>query len=245
MTHISSQLTPYSGYFERILPTGSRVICNPPPEGTDEDYIVLVFQDNLATLESNLNESGWILGGSPGEFNPSSPLNTFHTVLKDGSYSSTNLFRSYKAYENPGYWIYDNPEEDGLDTYVEPSGNCVNVIVTCNEEYFDDFTRATFLCKRLNLLEKQDRITVFEALTRNHWPSDNEKKKKWKSPWSGKRYEMSADSTVIIGSQHIPVHPDDPNIIEESFYEPGSSLQFQGAVSTSTITTSDGVTDIW
>ena len=40
---------------------GSRVTCNPPPENTDEDWIVLDLDKSLA---NHLDESGWDYGGS-------------------------------------------------------------------------------------------------------------------------------------------------------------------------------------
>ena len=40
----------------------------------------------------------------------------------------------------------------------------VNLIITDKKEFFDKFMLATHVCKSLNLLDKQDRITVFQAI---------------------------------------------------------------------------------
>lgn len=53
----------FEGTGALITPTGSRIICNPPPMGTDEDFIVLV---NRATIEhaTLLLQNGFVMGGS-------------------------------------------------------------------------------------------------------------------------------------------------------------------------------------
>ena len=40
----------------------------------------------------------------------------------------------------------------------------VNLIVTHEEEFYDKFMLATHVCKSLNVLDKQHRITVFQAI---------------------------------------------------------------------------------
>jgi len=40
----------------------------------------------------------------------------------------------------------------------------MNLIVTDNEEFFDKFMLATFVCKSLNLLSKAERVIVFQAI---------------------------------------------------------------------------------
>ena len=48
--------------------------------------------------------------------------------------------------------------------FVSLRNGTMNFIVTDNEEFFDKFMLATFVCKSLNVLEKQHRITVFQAI---------------------------------------------------------------------------------
>lgn len=40
----------------------------------------------------------------------------------------------------------------------------INYIVTESKFFFERFLTATYICKRLNLLDKEDRIAVFEAI---------------------------------------------------------------------------------
>lgn len=46
--------------FEKVSATGSRVICNPPPTDTDQDYVVLL-KPNLDELEvvENFQDAGF------------------------------------------------------------------------------------------------------------------------------------------------------------------------------------------
>ena len=54
----------WSRYCEEYIPCGSRVTCSPPPQDTDEDYLVLVPTAKLPQLFQDLKDSGWELGGS-------------------------------------------------------------------------------------------------------------------------------------------------------------------------------------
>ena len=47
-----------------IIPVGSRVTCNPPPEDTDRDFLVLVPRDKYAAFCDALLLDGWEVGGS-------------------------------------------------------------------------------------------------------------------------------------------------------------------------------------
>lgn len=47
-----------------VTPVGSRVTCNPPVLGTDEDFLVLLPINNVIRMERLLNEQGWLVGGS-------------------------------------------------------------------------------------------------------------------------------------------------------------------------------------
>ena len=48
--------------------------------------------------------------------------------------------------------------------FVSLRNGTMNFIVTDDEEFFDKFMLATSVCKSLNLLEKQNRITVFQVI---------------------------------------------------------------------------------
>lgn len=48
---------------EAYEPTGSRVICNPPPMDTDQDFIALTYDD--ATTRERMECMGYTIEGSP------------------------------------------------------------------------------------------------------------------------------------------------------------------------------------
>lgn len=200
MTKISTALSKYEPYYERILRTGSRVICSPPPEDTDDDYLVLCTPQQRLELESRLMDDGWQLGGSlpngaqthnnlndPEPFVPDMNLNTVHEY-KNGVIDQSRVFHSWKRWETPAVFGPSSALNSWLPSVISISaGPEINLLVTCNEQYFDDFTRATFLCQGLNLLDKADRVIVFEALTRDVWPIGRKKKKK--NTLFGKSYD--------------------------------------------------------
>ncbi len=130
----------YKDWIEESLHTGSRVICDPAPTDTDDDYIILVKPELMEDFETRLYVDGWLLGGS---------------AIKD---------------------LRPNLYEDGADTinrsglFISFKRGDVNFICTVSRDYFTNFTLATALSKRLNLLKKEDRVTVFEALCFEVWP---------------------------------------------------------------------------
>ena len=180
----------YHNFYERVLPTGSRVIVseedqkdNPPK---DEDYLMLVSPSNLAPFETHLRAEGWELGGSMPNGTVSQNLSlqggvetvvsdmtlkTEHTFTEDGKVDMSRVFHSWKKAET-------EIRESVFGIKYTVGKPDLNIILTCNEEYFDDFTRATFLAKSLNLTNKEDRVILFEALTRDVWPSGERKNKK-------------------------------------------------------------------
>lgn len=57
---------------------------------------------------------------------------------------------------------------DGWESFHGP--NALNVLVTASEDFFRRFDAATHVARRLNLLEKPDRIALFQAvLYANKW----------------------------------------------------------------------------
>ena len=114
----------FDGYVQEILHTGSRVICDPSPMDTDDDYMLYVYPENVGVLEDGLIEAGFVLGGS---FDPRR--------------NRSDVFHSYK--------------KDQL-----------NLIVTWDRQHFEDFTVATEIAKKLNLVYKQDRIDLFRLVQR-------------------------------------------------------------------------------
>jgi len=139
------EIKAYDGYYHEILHTGSRVICDPPPKDTDDDYLFLTWDGALDALVEKLTKEGWILGGS----------------MSMGS----------ENYERGGLEIQDwSKGFDGIDynkVFRSYKKADLNVIVTLDPHYFNLFKRATGLAKKLNLLKKEDRVNLFEAMIRD------------------------------------------------------------------------------
>lgn len=99
-------------------PTGSRYICNPPVEGTDNDTVLLV--NGFYDWEAMLLQEGW-----------------------------EKPFADY-----PDLGQYFSSFRKGEDNYI----------VTEDVGFYEDYVKATEAARRLNLLDKDDRIALFDAI---------------------------------------------------------------------------------
>lgn len=111
----------------RWRPVGSRVTCNPAPTDTDQDYLVLVAEEDAETVVKQLEKAGCEV--ELGDGYAADALNS----------GEENRFQSYRIGD-------------------------VNLIVTIDSGFFDRFMAATSVAKRLNLLDKSDRIALFQAV---------------------------------------------------------------------------------
>lgn len=113
------------------FPTGSRFICNPPVMDTDEDWVILVENKDVAVdrLTSMVGEA-WTIGGSG-----------------SGRRGGSSVFTSLKRH-----------------TVFPSSGGVVNAIITADFGFYSRFKAATAIAKRLNILRKEDRIALFNAV---------------------------------------------------------------------------------
>jgi hypothetical protein len=218
-TSVNTVVSNYEKYYTRILPTGSKVIVSEedqeksPPK--DEDYLLLVSPEALQDFEQKLTADDWTLGGSMP--NGSAELATEHSVNSDGRLDMTRVFHSWKRYETPGV-EKDDPEAFFRVWEHPPVGPELNLLVTCNEQYFEDFTRATFLSRALNLTDKADRVVVFEALTRDVWPTER-KKKDFRTFYKYLIYNGTLDQMLTQGSTELNnIEP--PNIQQVVNVEP-------------------------
>ena len=107
-------------------PTGSRRICNPPPEGSDMDWIVLAESESLYGW---LTQRGWEVEGG---------------YAVSGT-ACEGDFRSFRKEE-------------------------INLIVTSKRDFYNAFSLATKVARRLNLLEKKDRVVLFQAILYGNEP---------------------------------------------------------------------------
>lgn len=130
-----------------VIHTGSREICYRPPKDTDDDYLILVDVDTYKTLYSELIEQGWKQGGYSHYSSKLLPLDPFPPFehIQDKKASVFHAFRK---------------EE-------------INLICTASTEYFENFKKATKLAKYLNLRDKDDRVTLFQAVIQDIWPGYN------------------------------------------------------------------------
>lgn len=107
-----------------ICQTGSSVICNPPVENTDIDFIICAM--DMAKL---------------------------HTFLE-----SNNFKLSVSDEEE-----YDL-ESEGFSCYRKDN---INLIVTEDYDWYKKWVFSTVVAMKLNLLKKEDRITLFKAILYN------------------------------------------------------------------------------
>lgn len=105
---------------------GSRVTCNPAPDDTDRDFIVLVKDGLWDEFCNTLFTECWIQGGSsiPNEVNILAPECRFNSFTF------------------------------GID----------NIIATLSPEFYRKFVAATHVSKQLNLLNKNERVMLFQAV---------------------------------------------------------------------------------
>lgn len=106
---------------------GSRITCNPPPVGTDQDVLVYVREDHAGMFVHEMESFG------------------FEVEIGEG-YAADAL--------NSG-------EEDRFQSYRLGD---VNLIVTVDERFYNRFSAATAMAKRANLMQKEERIALFQAV---------------------------------------------------------------------------------
>lgn len=101
----------------KSYPTGSRYICNPPPQDTDNDTVILV--NGYYDYDILLLKEGWL--------------------ACDIDYEQIGEFRAYRK---------------GVENYL----------VTEDPEFYGSYVKATEGARALNLLNKEDRIKLFQAV---------------------------------------------------------------------------------
>lgn len=108
----------------RWMYVGSRVTCDPPPVGTDQDVLVYVDLYACNPLFNALEAEGWECDGSE----------MYMNSVREGE-----GFQSYRKGE-------------------------LNLVITSDSEFYDRFVAATSVAKRFNLLDKADRVALFQAV---------------------------------------------------------------------------------
>lgn len=107
---------------------GSRCTCDPPPMGTDQDWLAQApaRASHLSLLRACLEATGW-------------------TSARDHQSAMQRGERYPDEFES---WRRD---ED-------------NLILALHSGFYDSFMVASYLARRLNLLRKEDRIALFQAV---------------------------------------------------------------------------------
>lgn len=139
-------LVPISEMVDRMQPVGSRVTCNPPPIDTDEDYLLYVGHE--------YGENGLM-------------------VVKD----SELRLMEVELYLKGSGWEMGGSLPNEMKCEVKPSEKfCswtlgeLNLIITTSDEFFRRFLAATAVAKEFNLMDKGDRIKLFQAVLYGNHP---------------------------------------------------------------------------
>lgn len=112
----------FDSYIVARAATGSRYICKPAPQNTDNDTLLLVCPG----YEHSLQKEG------------------FQHNCNEVEYATLGDFRSWRR---------------GVENYI----------ITEKSEFFDKFKTATEIARVLNLVNKSDRIKLFQAILYNNY----------------------------------------------------------------------------
>lgn len=123
-----------------VSPTGSRYTCFPPVENTDADFLVESINHNEA---SELVEELQALGWTL----PEQRLEAQQKIDDYGELQGAS--RSYP---------------------LKREGSVVNLIVTGDPDFARRWRGATEVCKRLNLMSRDDRIMIHRAIRDGKFP---------------------------------------------------------------------------
>lgn len=135
MTGLPEDLVKLLTAYDRFDFVGSCVSCDPAPTDTDCDILCLV--KNIDVTISDLQAIAFILDGS--------------CVL------------SHTQRNNPDLLTDTGMSEPRQQFWSLKRGD-YNLILTADPDFYDKFMLATRIATNLNLLKKDDRITLFQAI---------------------------------------------------------------------------------
>ncbi len=128
----------------KLAEVGSRVTCNPAPTDTDQDILVLVPSHTFTELQGLRDE----------QFN----AELYRLIsLVDGAKADAMTARSRAS-------DVGNTKTAETSPFVSFRDGELNYIVTKSAEFYRRFWAATTVAKRLNLLDKADRVALFQAV---------------------------------------------------------------------------------
>src|SRR6266705_399161 len=126
-----------------VEPCGSQVICDPPP-GDKSDYDFLVFVPNAANIISDLVTF----------------LSNHDFAWEGGEHYQVQIAGDFMSFHRLC----------SSDTATKQS---INLIVTSHSWFLKKHKLATFVCRHLNVMDKDYRKPIFQAvLYSNKWPEE-------------------------------------------------------------------------
>lgn len=112
-------------YCVKAEAVGSRVTCDPPPNDTDQDVLLLVDAGRFDEIRQALEADG---------------------------------------FDHDGSEVDDQFEIDAATSFQSFSLGDLNFIITASAEFYGKFMAASSVAKRLNLMRKDDRVALFQAV---------------------------------------------------------------------------------
>jgi hypothetical protein len=92
------------------------------------------------------------------------PMDTDEDIL----ILTSELYPLIKKLKEAGYKggdvYFDTESGKATNNFYSLRVGNINLIITGEKQFFDEFMLATHVCKTLNVMEKKDRITVFQAI---------------------------------------------------------------------------------
>jgi len=130
---------------------------------------------SAAEIARILGVDKWHLTGSSYVCNPP-VLDTDYDVVMLAKNKKGRALR--KAMDNLGFCMEGSSSKYGPGSKYSPSSGKfnswrkgrMNIILTQDKSFYQAFVGATLVAKRLNLLSKEDRITLFEAILYGEYP---------------------------------------------------------------------------
>lgn len=171
----AQSIKPYADFAIEMLHTGSRVICQPPVMDTDDDWLFLCDLSIVKSFEQQLVKDGFKAGGSltrTTEYRGKPYLVSANGYVKEIDPSKETQLPELITWPTEEDYKRDRQEKDGK-LFHSWKRDQLNIIITASSELFENFFKATTLCKALNLTDKEARIIVFEAIKFDKWPSYN------------------------------------------------------------------------
>ena len=137
-----------SDLIDRWELVGSRITCDPPPTDTDQDILILVKDKKLDDFMEELEANKWTKCGGKEPIRTQFPDHTSVMVALE------EYFNELNSYGTLG---------DGSAFESWRQGE-FNIIATTDEVWFDKFMEASNCCKALNVLDKDERIEIFNSI---------------------------------------------------------------------------------